>query len=121
MKTSIEKAISKSRKIKAEWTGKYPCLCSGEWIITVDGNKVDLPEDVRTGHMRTKGIYSSWSFGEDWSEDWSYYEEGLDFEPWVEKNAAWIAKLNLSAQETRDLYDAISECDWRHGSCGGCI
>ena len=110
-----------NRAITAEWTGRWPNLCSGEWIITIDGEKVDLPDEVRTSPMGTYGTYNTWTFGENWSVEWSTYEDGLDFEPWLQENRSWVSKLNLSDTEERDLYDAISEEDWRHNSCGGCI
>lgn len=108
------------RAVTAEWTGDYPCLCSGEWIITIGGEKIELPDEVRTSPMGTHGTYNTWTFGEDWEEVWSQYEDGLDFEPWLQENS-WVSNLNLSPEEERDLYDAISEEDWRHNSCGGCI
>lgn len=108
------------RAITAKWTGHYPNLCSGEWIITVGDEKVDLPDEVRTSPMDTRGTYESWAFDEGWDEVWRSYEDGLDFDPWLQKNS-WVSRLNLSHKEERALYDAISEEDWRYGSCGGCI
>ena len=32
--------------IKAVWTGEYPNLCRGEWVITIDGVRI---EDWRGG------------------------------------------------------------------------
>ena len=107
-----------NRHITAKWTGRYPCLCDGEWIITVGDEKVDLPDEVRTSPMDTRRIYNSWSFDKDHDEVWSCYETGLYFEPWLQKNS-WISSLGLSHKEERALYDAISKEDWRHGSCGG--
>lgn len=110
-----------NRNVTAEWTGKYPCLCQGEWIITVGGENVNLPEEIKTSHMNTFGTYDTWSFGEDWSEEWESYEDGLTFGPWAEANTWWLKDLNLSDSELRNLYAAINEEDWRHNSCGGCI
>ena len=109
-----------NRSITAKWTGRYPNLCFGEWIITVGDEKVDLPDEVRTSPMNTRGTYESWAFDKGWNEVWRSYEDGLDFEPWLQQNS-WVSRLNLSHKEERDLYEAISEEDWRHGSCGGCI
>ena len=114
-------SIPGNRKITAEWTGRSPCLCSGEWIITVGGEKVELPDEVRTRNMGTNDVYCKWHFGEDGREEWDEYEGGLDFEPWLEQNAWWVSRLCLSPAEERALYDAINEQDWRHMSCGGCI
>ena len=45
--------------IVAEWTGEYPCLCSGEWRLTIGG--IDwsnaIPVDKRDSHMNTAGTY----------------------------------------------------------------
>lgn len=109
-----------NRAITATWTGCYPNLCSGEWIITIGGEKVELPDKVRTSPMQTRGAYNTWTFGKDWEEVWSKYEDGLDFEPWLRENS-WVSSLNLSSEEERALYDSISAEDWRYGSCGGCI
>ena len=108
-----------NRPVTAEWTGCYPNLCSGEWIITVGGEKVELPDEVRTSPMGTRGSYNTWTL--DWTEVWSQYVDGLDFEPWLQENRSWVSQLNLSDTEERTLYDAISAEDWRYGSCGGCI
>ena len=110
-----------NRAITVKWTGAYPNLCSGEWIITVGGEKVELPDKVRTSPMWTRGAYNTWTFNKDWQEVWSQYEDGLDFEPWLHENNSWLSRLNLSSEEERALYNAISAEDWRHGSCGGCI
>lgn len=112
---------NKPRNITAEWTGCFPCLCFGEWIIRIDGQPVELPEDVRTSPMHTYGSYDSWSFNDDWSEQWDSYEDGLTFKPWLAENERWVSELGLSSEEEHDLFDAISAVDWRHGSCGGCI
>jgi hypothetical protein len=117
----VEQEDKMNRKITAKWTGKPWALCSGEWTITVGGEKIDLPEEVRTSDMGTYGEYSRWYFGPNYEENWENYTDGLTFEPWLEKNAWWVSPLGLSSSETRALYEAISEQDWRHGSCGGCI
>jgi len=111
------------RKISVQWTGGWPCFCHGEWIITIDGEKVELPKDVRTSQMGTFGKHSRWSFGGEsgWEEEWETYEDGLTFEPWLEANLWWVADLHLTPSEQKELYDAINEKDWRHGECGGCI
>ena len=111
------------RKITAEWHGAPWCLCHGEWVITVGGKKIDLPDEVRTNEMNTFGTYRRWYFGGDsgWEEIWENYEDGLEFESWLQENSWWVSKLGLSDSETQSLYNAISLEDWRYGSCGGCI
>ena len=50
--------------VVAEWTGRFPCLCSGEWRLTIGG--VDwsnaIPIDKRYSHMNTAGTYQEWHF-----------------------------------------------------------
>lgn len=102
----------------AEWTGSYPCLCSGEWRLTIGG--VDwsnaIPIEKRYGEMGTYGVYRSWHF-EDWEEIFEDYEDGLEFDEWIAENP-WVAELPAAPQ---DVYYAIQAQDWRHGECGGCI
>lgn len=48
-------------KVEAKWTGSYPCLCSGEWILKINNIDVSnlIPEELRTSSMNTFGSYSS--------------------------------------------------------------
>ena len=105
--------------VEAIWTGQYPCLCHGEWILKVDGVDVShlIPEDRRTGHMNTRGTYQEWRFGDDWEEIWEDYEDGLEYNEWIAENE-WVRELPA---DPYDVYVAFSAEDWRHGSCGGCI
>lgn len=50
------------KEIKVEWTGSYPCLCSGRWAITIDGNDVSdcIPVDLQSSPMNTKNDYQQW-------------------------------------------------------------
>ena len=102
----------------AEWTGSYPCLCSGEWRLTIDG--VDwsnaIPIEKRYSHMNTAGTYQSWHF-ENWIEVFEDYEDGLEFDEWVVENP-WVAELPAAPQ---DVFYAIQVQDFRPGECGGCI
>lgn len=104
--------------VVAEWTGSYPCLCSGEWRLTIGG--VDwsnaIPIDKRYSHMNTAGIYQSWHF-EDWAEVFDDYEDGLEFDEWIAENP-WAAELPAAPQ---DIFYAIQAQDFRPGECGGCI
>ena len=49
------------RNIEVAWTGRYPCLCSGEWKIKIDGQDMShlIPEEMRCSPMNTYGLYSS--------------------------------------------------------------
>ena len=115
-------------KITAKWTGQYPAKCCGEWHISVDGEEMPLPEDIRRSHMNTQGSYSGWYF-DDWLEQFYTYDDGVEFGEWSKNNANWIKdgfdQLGVTdlvtIDDVRMLYDAINENDWRHNSCGGCI
>ena len=102
----------------AEWTGRYPCLCHGEWRLTIDG--VDwshaIPDNKRSSHMNTSGTYQKWWF-EDWNETFGNYEDGLNFEKWIAENE-WVMSLPAAPQ---DVFYAIQDQDFRPGECGGCI
>ena len=110
--------------IEVSWTGSFPNLCSGRWEINIDGIKLDIPEDVATSPMDTKGEYMRWRFVNGWNEEWEMYTDGLPFHPWMDRNYRWLSRAAKAAGvdfEYRDLYAMIQSCDWRHGSCGGCI
>lgn len=104
--------------VVAEWTGEYPCLCCGEWRLTIGG--VDwsnaIPIDKRYSHMNTAGTYQEWHF-EDWQEVFEDYEDGLEFDEWIAENP-WVAELPAAPQ---DVFYAIQAQDFRPGECGGCI
>ena len=105
--------------VVAEWTGEYPCLCSGEWRLTIGG--VDwsnaIPADKRFSHMNTAGTYQEWWFDDDMCEQFGDYEDGLDFEEWIAENE-WVMSLPAAPQ---DVFQAIQAQDFSPGECGGCI
>ena len=130
------------REIKVEWTGQYPNLCSGFWKIEIDGKLLEdrrhmanNPESglfnyssVLRQHMDTFGTFEYWYFDENYSEEWESQEEGLEYEDWINSpKAKELLEIiyeqfgELTEEERRDLFDKISERDWRNGTCGGCI
>ena len=104
--------------VRAEWTGQYPCLCSGEWKLFIGDQDYShmIPEDKRRSHMNTAGVYSDWHF-ENWTEVFEDYEDGLEFEEWLVENP-WVR--DLPAPDL-DIFVAFSCEDFRPGQCGGCI
>lgn len=113
-------------QVSVEWTGKYPNLCSGEWIIDVNGVRLG---GLGNDSMNTFGSYSSWHF-ENWQEVWEQEESGLACEDWVDMKdlpnnlsmSLRLAGFDQSDRALREtLFDAVKREDWRHGSCGGCI
>ena len=109
-----------SNVFEVNWTGRYPSLCFGEWIIKYKGDIITLPENLQKAEMKTYGTYSSWHF-EDWREVFDDYEDGVGMSSWIKDNDCWISKITNNQEEKEELFLKIQEKDWRHGSCGGCI
>ena len=109
--------------VEASWSGSFPNLCSGEWTLIVNGKDVSahIPDNLRYSEMNTFGSYSYWSFDENYSEYWNDYEDGLHESEWIEENQDWLASITVDKEVQREIFAAISDADWRHGSCGGCI
>ena len=115
--------------IEVEWTGRYPNLCSGHWIISVNGKPLPVPRPNSEDNMRTLKDYQTWRFNEDWSEEWEDYEDGMGFNMWSVANVEWIHDSlkqideldGFTLDDLENLYYKINEKDWRHNSCGGCI
>lgn len=131
----------KAKKIEVEWTGSYPNLCSGEWIIKINGvqikDKTVIDEytkrealsydSVLRQSMATSGEYQSWHF-EDWNEVFEDYFDGYDYPSWKKtENTNRLFELiegngiSLTGDEKKTLFSKIQELDWRNNSCGGCI
>ncbi len=125
--------------IQVQWTGSYPNLCSGEWIIKVnrvhilDAENLDSNGNAAYGSFLTEDFgtyknYDTWHFGDDYNEIWERYEDGLRFEEWMlspkfNKLNNLLNKNNffLSYEELNLLYRKINQYDWRNNACGGCI
>lgn len=111
--------------IRVKWTGSYPNLCYGEWILIIDGEDKSnlIPEDLKDRPMNTFGIYSKWRFldRENWEVVWEEYEDGMECNEWIEDNKYWLDNISTDYDIQEQLFYAFADCDWRHGSCGGCI
>ena len=101
----------------------YPTFCYGEWIITINGIKL---EGLDTNNFNTYGTYQQWKF-----VNWIEVETGSTQPEWIEyakkenPNKLITALQNAGFEVTDELlgqlYGGINSCDWIHGSCGGCI
>ena len=109
--------------VKANWSGKYPCLCRGEWTLEVNGKNVSdkIPDEIRKNSpMYTYGYYEVWHF----DKDQVIYEgrhDGLNEEDWIEENDYWLNNITDDIKIKEEIYEAIQNEDFRMKSCGGCI
>lgn len=113
--------------ISVKWTGSYPTLCYGEWIITINGIKL---EGLDTDNFGTYGTHQQWKFV-NWIEKFYDVESGSEQPEWVEYakkenpnnliTALQNAGFEITDELLGQLYVEINSCDWIHGSCGGCI
>jgi hypothetical protein len=137
----------KKNDIEVNWTGSYPNLCSGHWIIKINSieliDKANIPDSYEskyqrekkykynsfmTENMETAKEYSRWHFDENNSEVFEYYNDGLKYSDWIKSeygnNILTLLGNNsiyLSEEDLENLYNKIKEKDWRSSSCGGCI
>ena len=109
--------------IVAEWTGKWPNLCCGQWKLYMDGKDISnkIPDNLKTSEMNTYNIYKYWSFTRDWDEDYVTYANGLQKDEWIKENKEWLDTISTDYVIQSQIFDAINAQDWRHKSCGGCI
>ena len=70
--------------------------------------------------MNTFGTYEEWHF-EDWIEVFEDYEDGLMCDEWIAENKYWLDDITDDYNIQTEIFYAISEEDFRHNSCGGCI
>ena len=123
--------------IEVQWSGHYPNLCRGEWIIKINNIRIleskitddgTETESVLTNNFGTYKEYDTWYFGNDYDVIWGIYADGLPFDEWLLSDK--FKKLNkllnnnnffLSKENLKLLYDKINSYDWRNNSCGGCI
>ena len=108
--------------IEVKWTGEQPCLCSGEWILMIDGEDKSylIPKDLRHDEMGTYGTYFSWHF-ENWNEVFEDYQDGMVCNEWIKHNKYWLDNISTDQTIQEQLFYEFQSSDWRYGSCGGCI
>ncbi len=115
--------------ISVEWTGAYPNLCSGKWIISIDKKRLS---NLIHETFNTSGDYRSWHFDNNWSVHWTGYHDGLNEAEWIDsirlfdmnnlKQSLTNAGFDVNDDKLMlELYYKIKEKDFRTGSCGGCI
>lgn len=108
--------------IQVEWTGSYPTLCHGEWVIKYNDIELTIPKDMKYSYMYTFKSYKEYNKG-----NCNYYKEGLDDLEWIEFNKDWITimfeehNIQVTEELLLELFEKIRAKDWRYGSCGGCV
>lgn len=104
----------------AEWSEEGHLICLGQWKITYNGRLLHLPTERVDGDMGTYGIYS-FLYPDD-----PEFAEGLEEDDWILENIDWLSDffieqdIPVDEQHARWFYGAVSENDWRCGTCGGC-
>ena len=91
--------------VTARWTGSYPCLCCGTWILKVNGKNVSekIPDELRHEPMGTYGTYSYWYFA-GWEEKFKEYQDGMKCERWVEANkAGWTQSVQTLQSREKSM------------------
>lgn len=116
--------------IYVEWTGDYPTLCHGRWMILINNREIKIPKSKKFKNMNTYGEYSLYTLGSNYEEEISTYKDGLIFKDWIEENL-WlkeeIIKIFPDISEDNliklceEIYDEINRQDFREGFCGGCL
>lgn len=109
--------------VTANWSGCYPCLCHGEWTLTVNDADMTpyIPRDLRDRDMNTHGTYQSWHFDKDWRVVWNSYNDGLDSKDWILANDYWLQEITSDDRIKHKIFKAFQKADFRCNSCGGCI
>jgi hypothetical protein len=104
--------------VKAIWTGEYPTLCAGEWVLEIDGVDMSekIPEDDRHSGMFTFGMYRDGHCNMDAS---TAYEAGYKCDQWIDYNKTWLDTITTDYKTQVEIFEAISKEDFR-GCCGGC-
>ena len=109
-----------TNKYRANWSGSYPCLCSGEWTLFKNEIEIKEPIPFQNNPANTYGVYSEWHFDENWIEQFEDYEDGLLCTEWCKEYKDYLSKI-APMDEWDKIYYAFQENDWRHCECGGCI
>lgn len=105
---------------KAEWSGSYPCYCSGEWTLYINNKPCEIEIPFQNSPANTEGNYQEWWFDENWCEQFGSYSDGMCCEEWCKEYQDYLSKI-APREDWEEIFEAFQDCDWRHGECGGCI
>lgn len=90
--------------IEIKYDGAYPCLCSGNLYVKINGKEYDFG----TCYLQSGG---SVTFTDDW-------EEEVTQGKWIIDDDGWPDNFPLVYKD--DVLEAINE-QIPHGCCGGCV
>lgn len=113
--------------LEVKWTGEWPCLCHGEWIIKHNGKELNIPDEIKINPMYTYGSYVYVGFDNNYQATEDKYFDGLKKKEWLKVNHKWIHKMfeeagiEITKELLNELYDKINNQDFREMSCGGCL
>ena len=107
-------------KYYAEWSGRYPCLCCGEWTLFVDGKPCEVVIPFQGDCADTFGTYEEWHFDEDWCEIFENYECGMGCDDWCNEYRDYLVKV-APKHDWPLVFQAFQVNYCRHGWCCGCI
>lgn len=109
--------------VLAKWTGEYPTLCSGTWVLTVNGVDCShiIPNSLKHSHMNTYQIYETQSFDKNLDVEFTENEDGLKRDEWIAENKYWLDNITTNLNEQIAIFHEFQTEDWRHGTCGGCL
>lgn len=105
----------------ADWSGGFPNLCSGEWTLSYNGKRIDVPIPFQYEDANTLGTYYHAGFDGDWEETYDDYEDGLSEDKWIEDNIEYLMNITDDESQYPLIYEAFQLNDWRMFSCGGCL
>jgi hypothetical protein len=91
-------------QVKIDYDGKYPCLCMGHLIVTIDDVVYDFGNYV---------LSSGGGICRD--EEWNMWTEDGD---WDIPDEDW--PIDFPEEYKKIVLDKINE-EIPHGCCGGCI
>jgi len=100
----------KTENVKfVSYTGKYPCLCSGDLTLEIDGENVIFGSIIN----KRKGIYTSfWYSGGYISADYEAYTGEWQID---------VSKIPEEYRKYASEIDEVFNANVPYGCCGGCI
>ena len=104
---------------EAKWTGTYPALCQGSWVLHVSGKDVTdkIPIELVDMPMNTFGKYKYYPEEGGKSET---RKDGLKERIWIKENDEWLSNITTDDDLKKEIFKAFNDSDWRFHCCGGC-